>query len=86
VSNKKPRPEDGAIEKKRHIADEKFTKLVRWEVFPLLLIAGCAFAYTQFKPQIQNTLLSGGRFQALSKYDLREVSRKISGFLKHTYQ
>jgi hypothetical protein len=49
-ANKTPRPEDGQMEKKRHIADEKFTKLVRWEVFPLILLAGAAFAFAKFKP------------------------------------
>ena len=76
----KARPEEGKIEKKKHISEVnlKFTNLIRMEIFPLVIVAACLIGFWQFKPQLQNMFMSKGRFTALSKKDLRFVARKIS--------
>lgn len=54
IFNKKPKAADAQVVKKVHVnkAAERFNKLFKWEVLPLVAAVASIVAYTQCKTQI----------------------------------
>lgn len=53
-SSKNPKPEEGKVDKHRHISENylRFQRLMRWEVFPLLFLTASLIIYKQYKTRI----------------------------------
>lgn len=79
-----PRPEEAKVDRHRHISEpnRKFQKLMRWEVFPLLMLSAAAIAYFQFRTQILNILpLNKLKIDPYSDKEERFIGRKLNGLL-----
>jgi uncharacterized protein YdhG (YjbR/CyaY superfamily) len=61
----------------------KLTKLVRWEIFPMLMLSGCALIYFKYQTEFLNLLPKS--FEAITTKDERMVARKLSSLLKYQF-
>lgn len=73
------------VDKQRHIneAHQRFQRLMRWEIIPLIGLSFAVIVYFNFQTQILNLLMPHKLFklQVFTDKEERFVARKISGLM-----
>ena len=77
------------LDRKRHIneAHQRFQKLVRWEVVPLVLLSLSVVVYFKFQTELLNYIIPTNllKFQAFSDKEERFIARKLSSLMSQSY-
>lgn len=87
--SKDPRPDEGVVDRKRHIneAHQRFQRLVRWEIVPLVAFSASLVIYFKFQTEFLNYVVPTKllKLQPFSDKEERFIARKLSGLLSATY-
>jgi len=83
--SKNPSPEEGVLDKKKHIneAHLRFQRLMRWEILPLVALSLSVILYFKFKTEILNLVVPTKllNLEAFSDREEKFIARKLSGLL-----
>ena len=69
--------------KHENATTKKLSKLVRWEILPMLMLSGVALIYFKYQTEFLNLLPKS--FEAINAKDERMVARKLASLLKYQF-